>query len=280
MIPYYLNYVYLRMIFKTETMVGFRIFSVYSYVMKNLFIAVLILVIVCPVVAQKADSRYFEMRTYYCNEGKRPDLIKRFQDHTVKLFEKNGIENIAYFLPVDESNNTLTFILAYPNRESRDRLWNAFANDPEWKAVFKQSEANGPLLTKIDQTFMTLAPELSSGIAKLAAEERIFEMRTYFMYPGRVDAINARFRDHTRVLFERHGMTNVVYWYTVEPDNAQSKLVYLLAHKSVEEAKNSFDKFRDDPDWKRVRDASEVSGLIVERIESKYFKTLPFSPLK
>ncbi|MBX2945400.1 MAG: NIPSNAP family protein [Cyclobacteriaceae bacterium] len=233
-----------------------------------------------PALAQKTDSRYFEMRTYHCHEGKRPDLIKRFQDHTVKLFEKSGIENIAYFLPVDESNNTLTFILAYPNRESRDRLWNTFANDPEWKAVFKQSEANGPLLTKIDQTFMTLAPELSSGIAKLPSEERIFELRTYFLHPGRVDAINARFRDHTRALFERHGMTNVVYWYTVEPDNAQPKLVYLLAHKGVEEAKNSFDKFRDDPDWKRVRDASEVSGPIVERIESKYFKTLPFSPLK
>ncbi|MBX2962962.1 MAG: NIPSNAP family protein [Cyclobacteriaceae bacterium] len=248
--------------------------------MKNFFSAVLILIIAYPVVAQEAGVRYFEMRTYHCNEGKRPDLIKRFQDHTVKLFTKNGIESIAYFLPVEENDNTVTFILAYPNRESRDRLWNSFANDPEWKAVFKQSEANGPLLAKIDQTFLTLAPELSSGITKLPGEEHVFELRTYFMHPGRVDAINARFRDHTRALFERHGMTNVVYWYTVEPDNAQSKLVYLLAHKSVEEAKNSFDKFRDDPDWKRVRDDSEVSGLIVERIESKYFKTLPFSPLK
>ena len=248
--------------------------------MKKLLVLILIGSIAYPVFAQQTDSRYFEMRTYHCHEGKRPDLIKRFQDHTLKLFEKNGIENIAYFLPVDENDNTLTFILAYPNHESRDRLWNAFANDPEWKAVYKQSEANGPLLVKIDQTFMALAPELSSGIAKLATEERIFELRTYSMHPGRVDAINARFRDHTRVLFERHGMTNVVYWYTVEPENAQPKLIYLLAHKSVADAKKSFDKFRDDPDWKRVRDDSEVSGPIVERLESKYFKTLPFSPLK
>lgn len=248
--------------------------------MKILLGAFLIWFTVMSVRGQSQTTKYYEMRTYHCHEGKRPDLIKRFQDHTLRLFEKNGIENVAYFLPVDESNYTLTFILAYPDKESRDKLWSKFANDPEWKEAHKKSEANGPLVAKVDQVFMTMAPELSSGIAKLPAGDRIFERRTYFLHPGRVEAINARFRDHTRALFEKQGMINVIYWYTEEKDNSQSKLVYLLAHQSVEAAKKSFDAFRTDPAWVQARDASEASGPIVEKVESVYFKTLPFSPLR
>jgi hypothetical protein len=226
-------------------------------------------------------SVYYEMRTYQCHEGKRPELIQRFQNHTLKLFEKQGIKNIAYFIPTDVNTNSLTFILAYPDKISRDRMWNVFATDPEWQTVRKNSEVNGPLVETVQQVFMMLAPELSTGIAVLPSDrDRIFELRTYFLYPGRVDAINARFRDHTRTLFERHGMINVVYWFTVEPESQQSRLVYLLAHDSEVAAKNSFDQFRDDPDWKAARDASELSGPIVEKIESVYFKALLFSPLK
>ncbi|MCU0357973.1 MAG: NIPSNAP family protein, partial [Cyclobacteriaceae bacterium] len=183
-------------------------------------------------------------------------------------------------LPVDESNYTLTFIIAYPDQASRDRMFNQFFESPEWQKVYKESEKNGPLVSNVQQVFMTIAPELNTGISKLKKEERIFELRTYYMHPGRVDAINARFRDHTRTLFEKHGMTNVVYWYTVEADGSQPKLVYLLAHKSVEAAKSSFSSFGQDPEWVRVRNASEESGPIVQKIESVYFKALPFSPMQ
>jgi hypothetical protein len=232
-------------------------------------------------VALGQDSRYFEKRTYIAHEGKRPDLIKRFEDHTLKLFEKNGIENIAYFIPTDENNNTLIFILAYPDQDSRDILWNNFANDPEWQRVYKASEANGPLVSKVDQTFMTLSGELSPEIIRDTNEgSRVFELRTYTMFPGKVDAIHARFRDYTRELFQKHGMTNVMYWYTVEKDNAQPKLVYLLAHKTEKAGKASFEKFGKDPAWITVRDASEQNGKIVEKVESVYLNPLPFSPLK
>lgn len=227
------------------------------------------------------DTRYFEMRTYTAHEGKRNDLIMRFQNHTLKLFEKNGIENVAYFIPTDENNNKLTFILAYPDKESRDVLWNKFANDPEWKAAAKASEANGPLVAKVDQVFMEIAPELSPEIISWKNEgKRVFELRTYYLHPGRVDAINARFRDYTRELFQKHGMTNVIYWYTVEKDGSQPKLVYLLAHKSEKAGKKSFEKFGKDPVWIMVRNRSEETGPIVQKVESLYLKPLPFSPLK
>jgi hypothetical protein len=229
--------------------------------------------------AQK--SQYFEMRTYTAHEGKRPDLIKRFQDHTLKLFKKNGIENIAYMIPNDESDNRLVFIIGYPDEASRDRLWNQFANSPEWQAAFKASEANGPLVKEVQQTFMTKAPELNPKKFKSKKNEtRVFELRTYHLHPGRVDAINARFRDHTQALFEKHGMTNATYWYTVEKGGEQTKLVYLLAHKDEATGKESFKKFGADPAWIFVRDASEEDGKIVQKVESLYMKTLPFSPMK
>lgn len=230
---------------------------------------------------QNKDSRYFEMRTYHCNENKRPDLIRRFQDHTLRLFEKHGIANIGYFIPTDPNNNSLTFILAYPDQASREVRWNNFANDPEWKEAHKKSEANGPLVARVDQVFMNLVPELSPKIKRSGGKgQRIFELRTYHCFPGKVENINARFRDHTRKLFEKHGMTNVAYWNTIEKDGAQPKLVYLLAHNNEAAAKASFDAFRKDPAWVKVRDASEANGKIVEKVESVYLKPLDFSPMK
>jgi hypothetical protein len=239
------------------------------------------LALALPATGQNKDSRYFEMRTYHCNDNKRPDLIKRFKDHTIRLLEKHGIENIAYFIPTDESNNSLTFILGYPDKASRDVRWNKFANDPEWLEAKKNSEANGPLVAKVDQVFMTVAPELSPKIKKSSGKgERIFELRTYYCYPGKVENINARFRDHTKKLFEKHGMTNIAYWFTSEAEGTQSRLVYLLAHKDEKAAKASFDAFRKDPEWIKVRDASEANGKIVEKVESRYLKPLDFSAIK
>ncbi len=249
--------------------------------MKRLTIITFILLTIYIVPIQAQESKYYEMRTYTANAGKRPDLIKRFEDHTLRLFEKNGIENFAYFIPTDAENNSLTFIVAYPDQESRDVLWKKFGNDPEWQAAYKASEANGPLVSKVDQVFMTIAPELTPEIIRdHNAGNRVFELRTYYMFPGKVDAIHARFRDYTRELFQKHGMTNVIYWYTVEKDGEQQKLVYLLAHKVEKAGKASFAKFGKDPAWITVRDASERNGKIVQKVESVYLTPLPFSPLK
>lgn len=247
--------------------------------MKTL-ISIALTILSVGAIAQKVDNRYFELRIYHCHENKRPDLIKRFKDHTMRLFQKHGIANIAYFLPVDTSNNSLAFILAYPDKASRDSLWNSFASDPEWQRAAKKSEENGPLVAKVDQVFMTVAPELSGSINSGKKPKRIFELRTYYCFPEKLGDLRTRFKDHTRKLFEKHGMTNIVYWTSVEKDNAESKLVYLLAHKSPEAAKTSFVSFRNDPEWQRVAKKSEENGKIVEKVVSVLLEPLPFSPLK
>ncbi len=101
-------------------------------------------------------NRVFELRTYTANEGKLPALEARFRDHTIKLFEKHGMKNVGYWVPADApaSQNTLIYILSFPDREAAKKSWAAFMYDPEWKKVQQESEVNGKLVGKIDSVFM------------------------------------------------------------------------------------------------------------------------------
>ena len=73
--------------------------------------------------AAQTEARFFEMRTYYAAPGKLDDLLARFRDHTAKLFEKHGIVNVGYWLPLTNSENKLVYLLAYPSREAREQSW-------------------------------------------------------------------------------------------------------------------------------------------------------------
>jgi len=231
--------------------------------------------------AKPKPSKYYELRIYYCNEGKLPTLETRFRDHTTKLFEKHGMENIGYWTPTTENNSVLYYVLGYPSKEAREASWKAFMADPEWQSVMKESELNGKIISKIESKFMTLNPELTKKIKKKQANpERLFEMRTYYLLPGRYPNIVARFRDHTRKLFENQGMENIMYFETIEKDGAQPTLLYFLAHKDADAAKKSWDGFRNDPNWIKARDASEESGKIVEKVESIIMKPTDYSPIR
>lgn len=109
------------------------------------------------------------------------------------------------------------------------------------------------------------------------AASRIFEMRTYHTHPGRLDALNARFRDHTNKLFVKHGMDLVGYWTPV--DKADT-LVYILAYPSREAREASWKAFQADPDWKSAREASEKDGKIVDKVESVFLNPTDYSPIR
>jgi hypothetical protein len=112
----------------------------------------------------------------------------------------------------------------------------------------------------------------------------VYELRTYYTLPGRLDALNARFKNHTLKLFEKHGMVNVGYWVpTDEPEKGPKKsntLIYVIKHKSRAAAKASWDAFRADPEWIKARDASEKDGKIVDHVESVFMESVPYSPMK
>lgn len=227
------------------------------------------------------DTRLFELRVYFAAPGKLDDLNARFRNHTTALFEKHGMENIGYWVPVDNQSNKLVYILAYPSREAREASWKAFSADPEWKKVVKESEANGKLVSKVDSTFMK-ATDYSPAIKASKAEPgRVFELRTYTTHEDRLPNLHKRFREHTVNLFEKHGMTNFGYWTPIDKPNT---LIYLLAHKSREAAKTSFAAFGADSDWQNARKASEAEAggplTITNGVKSEFLAPTDYSPTK
>src|SRR5262245_44983851 len=114
---------------------------------------------------------------------------------------------------------------------------------------------------------------------KPAADTRVFELRTYHANPGKMAALHARFRDHTCKLFEKHGMTCLGFWSPIDKTESEEVLVYLLAFPSKEAADKSWKAFREDPDWKRVKDESEKDGPLVKKVDSKFLTPTDYSKL-
>src|SRR5437773_12365484 len=91
--------------------------------------------------AAAPDGPVYELRVYYAAPGKLDDLNARFRDHTMKIFEKHGMSNIGYWVPIENPDNKLIYLLAFSNRSARDKAWQEFGADPEWKGVQKATEA-------------------------------------------------------------------------------------------------------------------------------------------
>ena len=119
-----------------------------------------------------------------------------------------------------------------------------------------------------------------NSVAEAQSSERVFELRTYTTHPGRLDALHARFADHTISLFERHGMTNIGYFVPQDAPLADNTLVYVLAHDSREAAKASWAAFVADPDWQKAREASISDGPIVDKIEGVFMDATDYSMMK
>jgi hypothetical protein len=105
-------------------------------------------------------------------------------------------------------------------------------------------------------------------------------MRTYYAAPGKMDALHARFRDHTNKLFQKHGMTLIGFWSPIDAKEAQQKMVYILAYPSKAAAEKSWKAFQDDPDWKAAKAASEKDGTLVAKVESVFLNPTDYSPIK
>ncbi|HEX4000585.1 MAG TPA: NIPSNAP family protein [Pirellulales bacterium] len=229
------------------------------------------------------DTRCYELRVYHAGEGKLDALNTRFRDHTCKLFEKHGITNIGYWMPLDKSEQKLYYIVAYPSRAAREASWKAFFADPEWKAVFAESEKNGKLVRQVDSTFMHATDFSPAIMPGKASEPRLFELRTYTTTPGNLPNLFARFRDHTMAIFAKHGMTNFAYWaLDADQKGAGDTLVYMLAHPSKEARDASFEAFRKDPDWVAAKAASEKNGSLTvpDGVKSVLLKPADYSPTK
>lgn len=234
-----------------------------------------------------ADTRLFEMRTYYAAPGKTEAMHARFRQHAGRLLERHGMRPLGYWTPVDEKDgaNKLVWVVVHPSREARENAWKAFMADPEWQAVYKSTEANGKLVEKVEVAFLTATDYSPVPAVPGEGGPRVFELRTYTAAPGRLDALNARFRDHTVKLFEKHGIHNLVYWTPAAGEKgADDTLVYFVTHASKEAAAESFKKFGADPAWQQARKESEekAGGSLTapNGVKSVFFQATDYSPLQ
>lgn len=237
--------------------------------------------------AQAEETTIYELRIYHANPGKIADLETRFRDHTVDLFTKHGLTNVAYFRPTDDSDHRLIYLLSFPSVEAKAASWKAFLNDPDWKKAYQNSIQEGRLISRIE-SFTMKATDFSPALSQtesLTEGSRVFELRDYTATEGNLSHLHARFRDHTIGLFEKHGIHNVVYFELLEGEQtAENRLIYLITHPSQQQAKASFGEFRKDPAWHSARKASEAAAggslTIKGGVKSTFMRPVDFSPLK
>ncbi|MCA1963550.1 MAG: NIPSNAP family protein [Prosthecobacter sp.] len=237
--------------------------------------------------AQEAKPVY-EMRTYVALEGRLDALLKRFREHTCTLFEKHGMKNIGYWVPLDKADGadtTLIYILSHASLESAKASWKAFSADPEWQAARKASEADGKILARAPESvFLSTTDYSPPVVVKKADKDRVFELRIYTTPAGRLPDLHRRFRDHTMALFTKHGMTHIGYWSPLpgQPD-ADVRLTYILAHDSRDAGQAAFTAFRADPAWITAKAESEKNGSLTISpggVKSIYMRALDFSPIQ
>lgn len=99
----------------------------------------------------------YEWRTYHAAPGRMARLHRRFAEHTMRLFDRHGIRAVCFFTPVG-AEGPLYYLLAYPDQAARERAWRALQADPEWQRVKAETEADGPLVERIDSLFLEPTP--------------------------------------------------------------------------------------------------------------------------
>jgi len=112
--------------------------------------------VLTPVAYAQTANRVFELRTYTAQPGKFDAMKARFKDHVVPMFEKHGMTVIGFWTAADapKSENTLAYVLAFPNREAAKKSWDAFRADPERAKVWAETEKDGPINLKVESMYL------------------------------------------------------------------------------------------------------------------------------
>jgi hypothetical protein len=110
--------------------------------------------------------------------------------------------------------------------------------------------------------------------------QHVYELRLYHAREGKMDALKARFADHTDALFKRHNMKSIGYWSPQDAKSSQELFIYILEHPSREEADKNWAAFQGDPEWKKVKAESEANGALVDHIDRYFMDPTSFSGLK
>ena len=119
-----------------------------------------------------------------------------------------------------------------------------------------------------------------SNLSGSKTSQHVYELRIYHVNEGKMDALIARFGDHTDAIFRRHNMKSIGFWRPEDAPYSQNLFVYILEHPSREEARKNWAAFQADPEWKKVKADSELQGPLADHIDSYFMDPTSFSALK
>lgn len=233
------------------------------------------------------DTPRYELQVITAKPGKLDAVHAWLKAHQQDVLAKHGAENMVYLVPAGANpENKILAVYKFPSLPAVLAFGRAIKADPLWKPFDTASDTPDVLVAKMD--IMSLTPTDYSPEFKpvQASQPRVFELRTYTSpSPEKLAALHERFRSHTVKLFAKHAMENLVYWQPRDIPASDRKLVYLLAHKSQESAKESFAAFRKDPDWLAAKEASEkaAGGSLTSAengVVSEFFVATEYSPLR
>jgi hypothetical protein len=230
---------------------------------------------------EAAPAPVYELRVYTCEPGKLEALHTRFRNHTLGIFEKHGMKNVAYWVPLEgpTAENTLIYILEHASREAAEASWAAFRADPEWQEVARQSEQeHGKILAKAPEATFLAATDYSPAVGPVN-HDHVYELRIYTAEDGKLEPLHERFRTLTMPTFDKHGMGSVAYWAPLDEPQSQNMMYYVLEYESRDDARAKWHALGADEEFRAAFNATQVDGVLVRgRPESIYLGVVDYSP--
>ena len=214
----------------------------------------------------------YEQRIYKAVPGKLGAINAWFANHTIGFFEEFNIGMVGFWNDEIGASNQLTYILSFDSMADREEKWSAFGAHKPWLEVRAETEANGPLVAQVINSFMSLTPYSPQPSFKTTLQEK----RVYEAMPGKLPDLHNRFSNHTMALFEKHGIENVAYW--TEVVGTSNRLVYMLGYPDLGAREKSFAAFGSDPAWHKARAASEENGALVRVSKHSILRLTDYSP--
>ena len=214
----------------------------------------------------------YESRIYKAVPGKLPAINARFANHTIGFFKEFGIGIVGFWNDEIGASNQLTYILSFDSMADREEKWAAFQSHKPWHEARAETEANGPLVAQVLNSFMSLTPYSPQPSFKTTLQEK----RIYEAMPGKLPDLHNRFSNHTMGLFEKHGIENVAYW--TEDVGTSNRLVYMVGYPDLGAREKNWAAFGADPEWQKARTKSEENGALVRVSKHSILRLTDYSP--
>ena len=214
----------------------------------------------------------YELRIYNVVPGRLPAINDRFATHTLGFFKKHGIGVMGFWTDEIGVSNRLCYILTFDSLADRETKWTAFQADTGWHQVRAQTEASGPIVDHVINSFMRLTPYSPQPHIR----SNVQELRIYDAVPGKIQAVHNRFANHTIGLFNKHGIDNIAYWS--DEVGTSNRLTYLLGYPDLGAREKSWTAFMADPTWQQARAESEKDGALVRLSRHYIWRRTAYSP--